>query len=137
MTTSAADLTITWETLVACEPRLTALDMLVTRATQGVPDGEIKWCANRFFYSAIKPFLVQLVGWERGYPPEEALDPTSAVNFLILQRSDLDALHEAEEQRRRPATTLHEELLRSSAAYDYVYDRLYGALPGCRDCLCL
>lgn len=120
----------TWETIAACDPRIAALDLLVQRAIRSVTPDETRWCANAFFSTAVKPVLLELVGWGRGYPPRAATDPE------VWEPVDWRAEFAAQDDRI-PPTTPFEEMLRTSEAYDLVYDRLYLQLPGCRNCNCL
>jgi hypothetical protein len=90
---------VTWEGLVAVEPRL---DILLAKA-HGVKDDkrERSFCANAIWFGynnrpSMRAMLSDLVGWS----------------------SQNDALQ-------------------SSPAYDLAYDKVYGALPDCRKCLCM
>ncbi|WP_433516502.1 hypothetical protein ACQP2T_13575 [Nonomuraea sp. CA-143628] len=121
----------TWDIIAACDTRIAALDVLVQRVAKSVAADESRWCANAFFSTAVKPFLLELVGNGRGYPPECANDPTKMREPIVWEEAF------AAQDDRIPATTPFEEMLRTSEAYDLVYDRLYLPLPGCRDCSCL
>ncbi|MFI7461857.1 hypothetical protein [Nonomuraea sp. NPDC049646] len=122
----------TWDTIATTEPLIAALDSLTDHAIRGIPASDTRWCANDFFHTHLKPFIGELVGWTRGYPIDEAREPGTTWKPLDL-RPHLDG---TEEQLRRPATNPYEEMLRTSEAYDVVYQRLLAKLPNCRNCTC-
>lgn len=126
----------TWENIAACEPRIAALDHLVQRAIKSVTPDETGWCANAFFGTVVKPFIVHLVGWDRGYPPDEVTDPHEMPN-VSTGADFLSLLNNPDAGYKRPVTSPWEEMLRTSDAYDRVYDHMYANLPGCRNCTCL
>ncbi|MFF0862344.1 hypothetical protein ACFYUV_11370 [Nonomuraea sp. NPDC003560] len=125
-------ITPTWETIATVEPLAAALDALTDHVAAGIPNDNTRWCANTFFHAHLKPFICEIVGWERGYPIDEARPPSTTWQVIDLGRH----LDGTEEKLRRPATNPFEEMLRTSDAYEVVYRRLLNKLPDCRDCGC-
>ncbi|MEV7971483.1 hypothetical protein AB0O34_36665 [Sphaerisporangium sp. NPDC088356] len=121
-----------WEYLTQCEYRLKDLEKIVDWAVKYLPDTEAHWCANRFM-GHIKAIMDPFIGMSRGYPVDEAVNPTDELRIVPLS----EFLEEDDDQYMRPATTVYESLLRSSEAYDAVYTHLYAKLPHCRGCSCL
>ncbi|MDP9472344.1 MAG: hypothetical protein M3Q71_17025 [Chloroflexota bacterium] len=100
MTMTTTPSVLTWDDLVAREPRLADLRVAAERIR---PTANASFCANAAWYGygghlGLKPRLVRLVGWGSNHP-----DPA----------------------------------LRTSAAYDVVYQTLYDLLPDCRGCGCV
>ena len=123
--------TLTWEEISRWEPMLRELEVLARNAMKAVSESKAeKWCANRFFYGYVKPFICLLVGSERGYPLAEA-SPDDELHFIRASEWPDD------NHLRRPATNDRETFLRSSEAYDIVYGHLYELMPYCRDCMCM
>lgn len=110
-------------------------------------------CANAAWYGygpfqgrGFKPRLLKLVGDEReplGYAapqfpphPDEFSIPIDHPYFDECNRLYQAAVDEAEE-RLTPEARDNERVLRSSSAYDVVYDHLYELLPDCSGCSCM
>ncbi|SRR6266704_193218 len=121
------------------EPRLTALARLVTIAAENIRPDDRNWCAAAFWASTVKPLLLPLVGWERGKAPENAADPPElhADPWTFLDVRGALGVLEGEHRWTRPVSTVAEETLRSSRAFEVAVAHLYGLLPACRECECL
>ena len=85
-------------------------------------------CAGCVWETILKPLVLPLVGWERGYPDAEAQDPVPGEPlFKVYSAAELLAEADEDELRRIPATTDTERWLRTMEAYDAVTDVLLGA----------
>ena len=69
--TRAAD----YERAVAAERRLRPVVAIVDALVELVRP-EDRMCSSCVWQKIVKPLIRPLVGWERGYPPEQAKDPT-------------------------------------------------------------
>ncbi|TAM55768.1 MAG: hypothetical protein EPN50_10565, partial [Chloroflexota bacterium] len=110
---------LTWTEMKAAEPRLEALELLVLTIA-GHADRRRPLCYACAWSEAVKPLLTPLVGWQRGYVPEDAPDPTDEVTVLRL--ADLPM------PERTVAGTDAERYLRSRAAWEIAADRLVAIL---------
>lgn len=101
---------------LAAEPRLQAIERLVDALCALVRPADTM-CFGCVWESIIKPLTVPLVGWERGYPPEQAHDPGTKPLYAdiasILDRPD----------DRPDSETETEAWLRTAEAWDAVTDR--------------
>jgi hypothetical protein len=138
------------------EPKLCDLENRVRKMVKEA-EGKHSFCAIEAFIGSgkIKAELMALVGYGRGYP-EDKRDTTEGKpktgNALIdgaMTNKELMAYGESEGgsfdfvslgtakmRPRLPADSKGEDLLRTSNAYDIVYDFLYHLLPDCRNCNC-
>jgi hypothetical protein len=91
-------------------------------------------CYGCVWESIVKPLVLPLVGWERGYPPRAARDPDPDRSLKVISGADLLADYEQRQKTRVPATTDTERWLRTPEAHDAVTDtlleRLERADPG-------
>lgn len=125
----------TYERVLEAEPQLRVAVRVVDALTALVrPDDEL--CHGCVWELILKKIVTPYVGWERGYPPEEAADPNPDGSSWLPQPIDLAALMAQEDARPEP-TTETERWLRTSEAYDgftsVLLSRLYDADPanGC------
>lgn len=118
-----------YQRALAAEPNLRIAVSVVDALTALVrPDDRL--CASCVWELILKPLVSPLIGWERGYPPLSAADPTSG----LPQPVRLSELLAEPSERRRPASTDTERWLRSNEAWDGFTDpllrRLDDADPG-------
>ncbi|MEU5097597.1 hypothetical protein [Streptomyces sp. NPDC020996] len=106
-----------YERAVAADPRLRALADLVTALCQFVRPADTM-CGGCAWENLVKPLATPLIGWERGYRPEPAKDPTPDGGWRLYTSRDLTAALEAAERERTPASTATEQWLRTSQAWD-------------------
>jgi hypothetical protein len=132
-TTMTATTTPTWEQLTDAEPdllRLEAQTRWMARRAGGKADADDGW------YAFVKPQLVEMVGWDRGYPrtPRFEYDHDENGMLLAVQMSDprLTAWLDAREKARPPAATEAERMLRGTDAYGAAYLHLCDLLSTCR-----
>lgn len=108
-----ATTTLTFDQLADLEPRLHALEKLVELAAPSA-NGDP---AYTVFLTAVKPLVVALVGWHRGWlDVRETIarpDTLEAVSIFDMEMPSYP----------RPDNEV-EALLRTSDAYDVVYDHL-------------
>ena len=111
------------------DPGLRAIDDVVDALCAVVRPSDTL-CAGCVWEAIIKPLARPLVGWERGYPPDQAEDPETSLALRITSAAELTA----QVANRVPAATDTERWMRTSEAYDAVTDawfhRLHMADPG-------
>ncbi|MEV6049730.1 hypothetical protein [Streptomyces sp. NPDC052107] len=96
------------------EPRLqTVVNVVDALATLARPTDAL--CSSCIWEHLVKPMIVPLIGWERGYLPQSAKDPAPGENsWRPVSAAELLG----SEERRTPATTETEKWLRSSEAWN-------------------
>lgn len=123
-----ADRVANYDRALAAERRLRAAVAVVDALCALVRTTD-RMCSGCVWETIVKPMILPLVGWERGYPPRQAKDPGPRPAGLHLTRADLGNL-----PRPVTASTETETWLRSMEAWDAVtgtlLDRLYQADPG-------
>lgn len=117
-------MTHSYDDALKLEPRLTAVERMVDTVCLYVRPTD-EFCHACYWESVLKPIVTDLVGWGRGYPPEQA-DPNPRSSWAPIDLADLPD--------PTPAENDAEKWLRSSEAFDLVTDellrRLYDADPG-------
>jgi hypothetical protein len=114
-----------YDRALAAEPRLRPIVRIVDALCALVgPDHQM--CSGCIWTGIVKPLVTPLVGWERGYAPDEAKDPEPG-RRLMLRPVDMKQIM-AKLNDRRPATTDTEKWLRSGEAYDAFTDVLMDRL---------
>lgn len=118
---------------LAAERRLVAVDQAVAALCEFVrPTDEM--CYGCTWESIVKPLLMPLVGWGRGYPTRVAADPTGDWASGLKTWKQLCDEDDSEEKYRPEATTETEKWMRTEEAWDAVsntlLDRLWRADPG-------
>lgn len=133
MTEIAARKFTAYDRALAAEPRLRAIVTTVDALIELVRPGDTM-CSGCVWDAIVKPLAIPLIGWERGYPPDTAKDPSPDGGWRMLSGGDLMAEYEEAQQRLAPATTDTEKWLRTSEAWDAftgaLIDRLHTADPG-------
>jgi hypothetical protein len=131
---------ITWERLVAAEPRLAALEAAV-RAERD--DGD-RYCANAVWHNTydredFKAEFARLVGWGRNADLIDAV--TGRQEFTVGSVGDLlDEMSHWEPYRdlaKAIDAAAGRGFLWTDEAYEVGYDHLYALLPDCRGCICI
>jgi hypothetical protein len=133
-----------YDRAVQAEPQLRPIVRLV-EALVDLRRPSDRLCAGCVWETIVKPLVSPLVGWGRGYPPEQAKDRDSwqprrlrvtraseirprsrhvdLTPYLVDARQLLD-----EDDDQLPATSETERWLRTSEAYDAVTGRLLAKL---------
>lgn len=128
MTTEPATTSAGYRRALAAEPCLRAVVATVDALCDFVRRGDTM-CAGCVWERIVKPLTSPWIGWERGYPAEQADDPAERPLYRVVRASDLER-----RERRLPAETETEAWLRTSEAYDAFTDellrRLDAADPG-------
>lgn len=129
----AKNLTDEYERALAAEPGLRAIVTAVDALCALVRPSDTL-CHGCVWDAIVKPLATPLIGWERGYPPKTAKDPSPDRGWRITSGADLMAEWKEAEKHRIPATTDTEKWLRTSEAWDafttVLLDRLETADPG-------
>lgn len=114
------------------EPRLQAIVNIVTALTTLVRPTDTM-CGGCVWDEIVKPLVLPLIGWERGYPPKAAPDPGNFA-WVLVSGGDWAREFAEAEKTRTPATTDTEKWLRTSEAWDgfcgELIRRLNDADPG-------
>jgi hypothetical protein len=144
--TRTATTQVGFDRALAAERRLEPIVRLVD-AFCALVGPEHAMCSGCIWDTILKPLVVPLVGWERGYIEDEAKDPEpepepaddveaaalALSKFKSRLRTAAEIMAEPE-QPRVPATTDTERWMRSMEAYDAFTDvvlaRLHEADPG-------
>lgn len=116
MRTNSADV---YARALDAEPQLAAIEALVNVLCATAPTDQ-PFCCGCIWETILKPLVTPLVGWDRGYPPEQAEDPDPGKRSW--QPIDLTTTFAALDNRPKPATAT-EAWLRSQDAYNAVTDR--------------
>ena len=108
-----------YDRALQAEPQLQVLERMVATLCATAPTGE-PFCVGCIWECVLKPLVTPLVGWDRGYPPEQSRDPDPAApSFVIV--SVTEALQGLDE--RPKAKTATEEWMRGTGAWDAVTNR--------------
>ena len=111
-----------YERALAAEPSLRPIVAVVDALCAFVrPDDRM--CAGCVWGRIVKPLTTPLIGWSRGYPPEDAPD----VRPDSWEPVNLEAVLAKLDQRPEP-TTDTERWMRSSEAFDAFTDVLLAKL---------
>lgn len=135
---NASGLELTWSDLVVAEPNLARLEAEVRSVR---PSGR-HFCANAVWYGyggwpGFKARYVQLVGWDRGEPTDDAaIDQLGCVDLAALM-DEIDERRPALQQRMAADKEAGRGFLWSEKAYDVGYHHLYELLPDCSECGCI
>lgn len=106
-----------YERALAAEPRLAAIVTAVDALAELARPADVM-CAGCVWDGIVKPLATPLIGWERGYPPAAAKDPSPGDGSKLYTGTDLMAAYEEAQKRLAPATTDTEKWLRTSEAWD-------------------
>ena len=93
------------------------------------------FCANAVWYTIFKPIVSHTIGWQRR--------PTKPGPIKIPTLQEMSLTYDAEKIRRPlfpeikiGTSTSKDPRLMTAQAYNLAYDKIYGALPDCRECGC-
>jgi hypothetical protein len=125
---------LSFNQLARIEPRLRALYTEIA-AIRDDPE-KPSFCANAVWYDRYKPQVVFLVGFDAGQeqvrvPNTLGIPETREPRMLRLD--EFLAMEEENVVIRHPV----DARLKTSEAYDTVYQTLYALLPDCRNCFCI
>ena len=111
---------ITWEDICEAEPRVKALYYTACHVKDCKTDRS--FCANYVFLNTFKPIICELVGFCRSRRKKMMKESANDFQFenFFAYTDEID-----------------DEMLSTSIAYDIVYQKIYGALPDCRNCCCI
>jgi hypothetical protein len=106
--------------VLAAEPRLRPIAHLVD-ALCTLVRADDTMCAGCVWESIVEPLTTRLVGWSRGYPPQQATDDRAEPGSV--RYVDMDAVLNRLSRREPPASET-EAWLRGSDAYDAFTDEM-------------